>query len=96
MVNQQRNKDLIKLLIGFAAIVVFNLLSQVAFTRIDFTKEKRYTISPISVQILNDLKEPVKITVFLEGEFPSGFKRLRNATKDLLNDYKQTLKSIKF
>ncbi|MFC5282682.1 gliding motility-associated ABC transporter substrate-binding protein GldG [Pedobacter alpinus] len=88
MVNRQRNKDLGQLLIGFAAIVLFNLLSQVAFTRIDFTKEKRYTISPISIQILNDLKEPVKITVFLEGEFPAGFKRLRNATKDLLNDYK--------
>lgn len=88
MVNQQRNKDLLQLLIGIVAIVVLNLLSQITFTRIDFTKEKRYTISPVSVQILNQLKEPVKITVFLEGEFPSGFKRLRNATKDLLNDYK--------
>lgn len=88
MVSKQKNKDLIQLLLGLVAIVVFNLLSQVTFTRIDFTKEKRFTISPVSIQILNDLKEPVKVTVFLEGEFPSGFKRLRSATKDLLNDYK--------
>nr|MBC7613662.1 gliding motility-associated ABC transporter substrate-binding protein GldG [Pseudopedobacter sp.] len=47
-----------------------------------------YTISPITIQILEHLKAPVTIQVYLEGEFPSGFKRLRNATKDLLSDYK--------
>ncbi|WP_017257861.1 gliding motility-associated ABC transporter substrate-binding protein GldG [Pedobacter arcticus] len=88
MVNQQRKKDILQLVIALVAIVVLNIVSQYAFTRIDFTKEKRYTISPISIQILENLKAPVKITVFLEGEFPSGFKRLRSATKDLLIDYK--------
>nr|WP_294894294.1 gliding motility-associated ABC transporter substrate-binding protein GldG [uncultured Pedobacter sp.] len=88
MVNQQRKKDLLQLFFVLVAIVLVNLFSQYAFTRIDFTKEKRYTISPISIQILQNLKAPVKITVFLEGDFPSGFKRLRSATKDLLIDYK--------
>lgn len=88
MVNQQRRKDLLQFVLVLLAIAVVNLISQYAFTRIDFTKEKRYTISPISIQILQDLKQPVKITVYLEGDFPSGFKRLRSATKDLLIDYK--------
>lgn len=88
MVNQQRKKDVLQLILGLLAIIVLNMVSQFAFTRIDFTKEKRYTISPISIQILQNLETPVNITVFLEGDFPSGFKRLRSATKDLLIDYK--------
>lgn len=88
MVNKQKKKDVLQLIIALAIIAVLNLASHFAFTRIDFTKEKRFTISPVSIQILENLKAPVKITVFLEGEFPSGFKRLRGATKDLLIDYK--------
>ncbi|OAQ41898.1 gliding motility-associated ABC transporter substrate-binding protein GldG [Pedobacter psychrophilus] len=88
MVNQQKKKDFTQLIIVIVAIIIINVLSQFAFTRIDFTKEKRYTISNISTQILQNLKEPVKVTVYLEGDFPSGFKRLRSATKDLLIDYK--------
>ena len=88
MVNHQKKKDLIQLFGAILGIVILNILAQFAFTRIDFTKEKRYTISDISIHILRNLKEPVSITVYLEGDFPSGFKRLSRATKDLLSDYK--------
>jgi ABC-2 type transport system permease protein len=84
----RKKKDLLQLLLITIVIVLINIFSQFAFTRFDFTKEKRYTISDISINILQDLKEPIKVTVYLQGEFPSGFKRLRNATKDLLADYK--------
>ncbi len=88
MVNHQKKKDLSQLFLLLAGLILVNVLSNFAFTRFDFTKEKRYTISDISVNILQNLKAPVKVTVYLQGEFPSGFKRLRNATKDLLADYK--------
>lgn len=88
MVTKQKKKDITQLVLVLFVIVVINVLSQYAFTRIDFTKEKRYSLSQISINILQNLKKPVKVTVYLEGEFPSGFKRLRNATKDLLSDYK--------
>lgn len=87
MVNHQKKKDLIQLFVVILGIIILNILAQFAFTRIDFTKEKRYTVSDISIDILRNLKEPVIVTVYLEGEFPSGFKRLRRATKDLLSDY---------
>ena len=88
MVNHQKKKDLIQLFGVILGIVILNILAQFAFTRIDFTKEKRYTISDISIDIIRNLKEPVSIIVYLEGEFPSGFKRLSRATRDLLSDYK--------
>lgn len=88
MVGSQKKKDLYQLLIIFLGIISLNISSNYIFTRIDFTKEKRFTISDISKNVLSELKEPVKITVFLEGDFPAAFKRLRSATRDLLIDFK--------
>jgi ABC-2 type transport system permease protein len=88
MVSKQKKKDLKSLALAILAIVLINILSTQFFGRLDFTAEKRYTISDISKNILRNLKEPVIITVYLEGDFPSGFKRLRNASKDLMADFK--------
>lgn len=86
MVNQKvRNwKGILVFVFGLA---VLNLAARYVYTRIDFTKEKRYTLNPKSKAILKSLKKPVTITVFLDGDLPAPFKRLRNATKDLLVDY---------
>ncbi len=87
MVNR-RKRDLNILILALAGIVILNVLSSFFFTRIDFTAEKRYTLSEITKTILSDLDDEVQVTVYLEGEFPAGFKRLRNSTADLLRDFK--------
>lgn len=84
----QKKKDLQYLLIAMVIIIVANILSGYFFTRIDFTAEKRFTLSPISKSILKGVKEPLRITVFLDGEFPAGFKRLQKETRDILYDFK--------
>lgn len=50
------------LLIIFIAV---NLLASVFHSRLDLTKEKRYTISKASKQLLKNLNEPVTIDVFV-------------------------------
>lgn len=93
----QKKQDISRLLLVFVVIIIVNILSSFYFTRIDFTKEKRFTVSEISRNILSEIEEPLYITVYLEGDFPAGFKRLRNATKDLLSDFKAyTGKNIQF
>ncbi|HEY1062054.1 MAG TPA: gliding motility-associated ABC transporter substrate-binding protein GldG [Daejeonella sp.] len=87
MVNR-RKRDLNILILALAGIVILNVLSSFFFTRIDFTAEKRYTLSEITKSILADLDDEIQVTVYLEGEFPAGFKRLRNSTADLLRDFK--------
>ncbi len=69
-------------------ILIVNLLAFLVYFRIDFTKEKRFTINDKTKQILQNNKNEILVTVFLEGEMPSAFKRLRNAAGDLLNDLK--------
>ena len=86
MVNKQHK--IVRIAIFIIALVLVNVLAQYVYTRIDFTKEKRYTLTPKSKEILKNIKHPITITVFLDGDLPAPFKRLRNATKDLLADYR--------
>ncbi|SMG42275.1 gliding motility-associated ABC transporter substrate-binding protein GldG [Sphingobacterium psychroaquaticum] len=78
------------------AIVVFFTLNSTALLpaagRIDFTTDKRFTLTETSKDILANLQEDVSITVFLTGKMPSGFERLQTATTDLLTDLKSYAK----
>lgn len=87
MVNA-RKKDLQYLGVFIILVLIVNVLSSFLFVRIDFTKEKRYTLSAISKHELASLEDDMQITVYLEGDFPAGFKHLRSEVRDLLNDYK--------
>jgi ABC-2 type transport system permease protein len=80
-------KGWIKLAGIFAFFVLLNLLAQYAPFRFDVTKEKRFTLSDKTVAMLKSENKEIHITVFLEGDLPAAFKRLQNATKDLLSDY---------
>ncbi|MBC7398713.1 MAG: gliding motility-associated ABC transporter substrate-binding protein GldG [Mucilaginibacter sp.] len=70
----------------FLFIVSISILSSAVFTRIDFTKEGRYTISQVSRNVLDSLNKPVKVTVYLQGDLTGGMKRLQRATNDMLTD----------
>ncbi len=85
---RQRGKSLkgTVMLSALSLLIFIGLGSNHVFTRFDFTKEKRYTLSPVSRGIMDSLQKPVKVTVYLEGDFPGGMKRLQRATKDMLND----------
>ncbi|WP_317172523.1 gliding motility-associated ABC transporter substrate-binding protein GldG [Pedobacter foliorum] len=79
---------MVRLLAFVIGLIVLNVAAQYIYTRIDFTKEKRFTLTSKSKTILKEATKPITITVFLDGDLPAAFKRLRNATKDLLADYK--------
>ncbi|MBD1394847.1 gliding motility-associated ABC transporter substrate-binding protein GldG [Mucilaginibacter glaciei] len=64
-----------------------SLISVKIFTRFDFTTEKRFTLSPVSRHLVDNLQQNVIVTVYLQGDnFPGGMKRLQSATKDMLSD----------
>lgn len=74
------------LLIGLLAI---NYLASIFHYRADLTREKRYTLSRPTKTLLRNLKDPVTITVFLDGDMPAGFKKLSNSTRELLQEFKE-------
>lgn len=64
--------------------------------RFDLTKEKRYTLSDATVETLKSVKDPLKIEVYLEGDFPANFKQLQSETKFLLEEFKKINPKIDF
>lgn len=76
-----------------ALLILINIAASYFYTRFDFTKEKRYTLSNQTKTILKQNQDKVVITVFLNGELPSAFRRLQQATKDLLADYQSYTKA---
>jgi len=91
--NQGIQKNNYLKILGFLVLLILiNILVQHFYTRFDFTKEKRYTLTERTKEILGQAKKDITITVFLAGEMPSAFKRLQNATKDILVDYKSNAK----
>jgi len=69
-------------------LVALNIAAQYTYTRFDFTKEHRFTLNSKTKTVLDKLPADITITVFLDGTLPAAFKRLKNATADLLDDYK--------
>ena len=61
-----------------------NYLASVFHARFDLTKEKRYTLSKATKDLLKNLDDDVQIDVFLKGQFPAGFKKLATSTDEFL------------
>jgi ABC-2 type transport system permease protein len=87
LLKQQQKKLNKNISLGALGILLgLAIFTNLAFTRIDFTKEGRYTISKASRVILGNLIDPVKVTVYLQGDLTGGMKRLQRATVDMLTD----------
>ncbi len=70
-----------------AVLVAINIFGNYFFKRFDLTKDKRYTLSESTLNILKTVDSPLYIDVFLEGKFPPEFKRLQTETKQLLEEF---------
>ncbi len=70
-------------------LVAVNLLASLIHYRIDLTRENRFTLSAPTQKLLRNLNDKIQITVFLDGELPAGFRKLRNSTEELLREFKE-------
>lgn len=89
--KSKKRSDLVNLALGLLIIVLINVLSQFAFTRIDLTAEKRYTLTESTREMLDSLDDVVYFKVYLEGNFPQGsgdYKRLRDETRIMLDEFR--------
>lgn len=81
-----RMQALQRLLLGIVILVLINIIGSFVFTRFDLTAEKRYTLSKATREMLKKIDDYVYFRIYLEGDFPAGFKRLRNETRELLDE----------
>lgn len=83
-----RKRDLTLLVVGLIIVLMVNYIGSFAFERFDLTSEKRYTLSETSKKLAEKLDDIVYVKVYLEGEFPAGFKRLRDETREMLDEFR--------
>ena len=67
-------------------LILLNIFNQRLYTRIDLTSDKRYTLASVTKEVINKIDKQLLIKVYLEGDFPSEFKRLQIETRQFLEE----------
>ena len=76
-------KNIVFLIIG---LIVIHFISESFYKRFDLTADQRYTLSETTKDIVANINNTLFITVYLEGDFPSEFKRLQVETRQYLEE----------
>lgn len=84
--------------LGIFLIVIIPLVVILTYSgiRLDLTKEKRYTLSDNTIKVLESVKKPLTVEVYLEGDFPASFKQLQGETKFMLEEFRKINSKIDF
>jgi len=80
---------IVKLSIFFGILIVLNLISNKLFFRLDFTADKRYTLSQATKNTLNDLDDVVTVTAYFSEDLPPQLLGTRKDFRDLLEEYEK-------
>lgn len=86
--NKRKQRDIGELIIGLILLISLNIVGQYVFSRFDLTSDKRYTISDATKEKLRGLEDVVFIRIYLDGDLPAGFKRLRSSTREMLDEFR--------
>jgi gliding-associated putative ABC transporter substrate-binding component GldG len=73
------------LLIGI--LLVLNLLSNEFHLRLDLTSEQQYTLSDATLDILNDLEDPITIKAYFSTNLPPNIVKTRQDFQEILIEY---------
>ncbi|GAB3225343.1 gliding motility-associated ABC transporter substrate-binding protein GldG [Hymenobacter seoulensis] len=82
----RKRRDLTRFGLALLGLLLLNFIGSFFFFRLDLTEEKRYTMSPATATLLENLKQPVTVTVYLDGDFPPAFRRLQQSVRETLNE----------
>ncbi len=89
-------KNIKKIGLLILLLTLLNGISSNVFYRFDFTKDKRYSIADVSRNIMDKVDRPLQVEVYLTGNLPPAFRKLREETRFLLEELSAYNSSIKF
>jgi ABC-2 type transport system permease protein len=87
-----KKKNIIQLVLSVLLVLFLYQLLQVFHFRIDLTSEKRFTLSDNTKELLSKLDKPIYFEIYLDGELPHGFNKLKNSTLDLIEEFQSYTK----
>jgi len=94
--QQPKIQKIVQIILFIGIAIALNFLANFFYHRWDLTKEKRYTLSDASKKVVENIDETVTIKIFLDGDFPAGFRRLQSAIKDMMYELHSRNKKIEY
>jgi len=79
---------LLLILAFLEGLIFINMVAGRHFARFDLTQEHRYSISHPTKQMLQGLDDNIYIEVYLDGDLPAGFKRMRKSLLETLDEFR--------
>jgi len=95
-VSNQKKNNIIQLLLAVVIIILVNVAGTYLFGRIDLTEENRYSLSDATKEMLEEVDDIIYFKVYLKGDFPAGFKKLKRETREMLNEFRAYNKNIEY
>ena len=77
-------------------LIVLNAISGSIYQRFDLTKDSRYTVSKETEKVLKQAYKPILIDVFLDGELPGEFRKLKLETGQFLEELAAIHPNLKY
>ncbi|MDF2156802.1 gliding motility-associated ABC transporter substrate-binding protein GldG [Algoriphagus sp. CAU 1675] len=72
----------------FGGIVLLFLLANLVRFRIDLTEEKRFSLHPATLQLLDQLDQPLHVDILLTGQnLPGGMRRLQKSIEETVRTF---------
>lgn len=77
----------VSLLLVAGILALANVLADAYFLRLDFTADRRYTLSNATRTILEELNDPVTVTGYFSQDLPPDIERTRREFREMLIEY---------
>lgn len=87
MTSNRFSKKIVTVFSLLAVLFLLTYLSGLTGIRLDVTRDQRYTLSQAAVQSVENFDNTVFIDVFLEGDLPAEFRKLKNETEQILLEF---------
>lgn len=82
--------------IALIVLLVVLWISSIKHLRFDLTEEGRFTLTNSTKEILKNLDDTIRVTVYLTGDLPLSFVKMEREVSDLLTEFQEIAGKDKF
>ncbi|MCC5930547.1 MAG: GldG family protein [Cyclobacteriaceae bacterium] len=85
----KKNKAILQIFLYLGILLLINLIAYKVSVRLDFTADKRYTLSKATREVLKNLDDVITITAHFTKELPPQLLKSRKDVEDMLVEYEK-------
>ncbi|HVN57531.1 MAG TPA: gliding motility-associated ABC transporter substrate-binding protein GldG [Bacteroidales bacterium] len=83
-----RTRSWMQFVSASVAAIAFAVVASMLNIRLDLTEDHRYTLSGPTHRVLDKLKNDVYLQVYLDGDMPVQFKKLKRSVREILDEFR--------